>query len=57
MANYDLTTHATARKNNPKEVIEALETKLETVDDAKNIRMLIVVREGATWTGLTIYDA
>jgi len=56
MANYVLTTHATDRKNNPKEAIEALETKLETVDDAKNIRMLVVVREGATWTGLTIYD-
>jgi len=59
MANYVLTRYQTGLKNSVDEALAALETQLETVDDAKTIRGLDIVptgRDKEQCIGWTIYD-
>ena len=54
MANYSVTTFST--KGEYDEVLAALETKLETVDNGKTIRYVDIVERGNEFVGILIYD-
>jgi len=56
MANYDLTTYCTGPQANACDAATALEVKLETIDDSKNIRFIEVLTEGHNYYGVVIYD-
>jgi len=57
MANFALTTYETGVKQSVKEVIAALKTQLEGVDDSKTIRDLGIVKAGTGgFVGYAIYD-
>lgn len=56
MANYSVVTYKTGY-GSPGEVLAELETKIETVDDAKTIRLLEVLNMGNSFQGILIYDA
>lgn len=56
MAAYSLTRYSTPPKPTIDEVVALLETKLETVDDAKTIRLVDVERMGTLFVGTTLYD-
>ena len=56
MAVYALTTFATGKLADPKAALDALKTELDGKDTGKNIRYIDVIREGATFTGVVIYD-
>jgi len=59
MANYALTRHTTSIYDTVDEALEALETQLETVDDAKTIRLVNVQltgRDRQQAIGFTLYD-
>jgi len=58
MANYSVSTYTTGRKNNPDLVLTALETKIETLPDGRDLRYKKVLRRGFNqFEGLLIYDA
>ena len=54
MANYIVTTYSTEGEYD--EVLAALETKLETINDGKTIRHVDIVERGNEFVGVLIYD-
>lgn len=54
MANYAVEKYST--QGSYIDVLSALETKLETVDSAKTIRLIRVVPNGNSYIGVLIYD-
>ena len=55
MTNYSVvnwTTHGSIE-----EVAAAMETKIETIDDTKTIRLMQVAKSGNEFVGILIYDA
>jgi len=56
MVNYALTVFKTP-SGNMQDVLDALETQLETVDDTKTIHLLEIEKLGSSlFIGATIYD-
>ena len=58
MANYAVTDWSSS-SNSVEEVATAMETQLETIDDAKTIRYIDILRldEQNKFMGVIIYDA
>ena len=59
MANYVLTRYQTGKKDSVELALEALETQLETVDDAKTIRGMgieMTGRDREQCVGWVIYN-
>jgi len=56
MANYSVVTYKTS-STKVQTVLDELETKLETIDEAKTIRLLNVVYQNNSFVGVLIYDA
>ena len=59
MADYLLTRHSTGLQNSVDAALDALETKLETVDNAKTIRGVGIAptgRDREQCVGWVIYD-
>ena len=55
MADYEVSDFV--YRGTVEEVLAALETKLETVDTARDIRLMKVVRtQGSEWVGVLILD-
>ena len=57
MANYAVDDYVTAPQSTIAEVTALLETKLETIDTTKTIRLLGVEKVGSMFVGYLIYDA
>lgn len=54
MANYVVTTYTT--RGSYDTVLAALETKIETVDNTKTIRLYDLKRQGNDFVGILVYD-
>ncbi len=54
MANYAVTTYVV--EGPVKTVAAALETKIETIDTGKTIRLQVIVPMGNTFAGVLQYD-
>ena len=54
MTAYAITTYTTVGDYDA--IAAALETKLETVDDSKTIRLLNIVPRGNEFFGIAMYD-
>lgn len=54
MGNYAVTTYAI--KGDYDVVLAALETKIETIDTGKTIRLYAVVPRGNEFVGMLVYD-
>lgn len=57
MANYDILTYSTGRKDNAGAANNALEAKLDAIDDSKTLHLVKLVKVGVTWEGIIIYNA
>ena len=55
MANYALTKWSSS--GSAEAVLAAMETKLETVDDAKTIYLCNIVKKGNEFVGVLLYAA
>ena len=54
MTNYAVTTYSV--NGDVEGVLDALKTKIETIDDTKTIRTVDVVKRGNEFSGILIYD-
>jgi hypothetical protein len=57
MANYAITDYVTDRQNTVLKATAAIETYLETVDDAKTIYACQVIAVGGEYVGYVIHKA
>ena len=57
MANYAITDYVTDRQNSVTNATAAIETYLETVDDAKTIYACQVIAVGGEYVGYVIHKA
>lgn len=56
MANYSVTTYVTDKQNTASDAVDLLETRIETLDTSKTLRLVQVVSVGGEYVGLAIYD-
>ena len=54
MANYAVTTYNV--KGDYDSVMSSLETKIETIDSTKSIRVYTIVPRGNEFAGILVYD-
>ena len=56
MTLYDVTYGVTSRTASAAAAAEALVVLIDAITDTKTLRYIDILREGATFTGVVIYD-